>query len=158
MKPLLVLMFFIASVVSLPAMGVALTLNYALQNADAIVHCRIDEVGPLADAAPYSKIARATVVSSSKGPVKGELLTLVFDNGLGCPNVTYTKGEEVVVFAKKNADGAYETMNLYCGRFEVVDGVVKSFYLFSGFPPKSEDFSVEDVLTRIREEIQKNEK
>jgi hypothetical protein len=63
-------------VVTASAMGVRLTLDHAVRDADAIVHCRIDAVGPISGAAPYNKIATSKVISSVKGLATGT-------NGLG---------------------------------------------------------------------------
>lgn len=137
------------------AMGVALTLDYAIREADAIVHCRIIETAAITDAKPYGKVATAVVISSAKGPRKEEAIRLLFDNGLGCPNVSYAENEEVLVFARQTPAGTYETLNLYCGRFAVADGVARSVYLFSGFPPASQDLPVAEIIGRIKDEVRK---
>ncbi len=123
------------------SMGVGLTEDQARKKSDVIAHVRI--VATTKDADPFrskpdapepkldsfSQLATAEVLTAVKGCKNGDVLTLAFNNGYGCPNIIYREKEECLVFLQKSADGPYHTMNLYCGRFSVEDGQVQRFYL-----------------------------
>ena len=73
----------------------------------------------------YSKIAYAKVTD----PIKGLKLdsTLEIENdavGVVCPNVSYSEGEDVLVFATKMANGHYQTLYAETGKFLITNGLI----------------------------------
>ena len=119
-------------------MGIALSENAVRTESDVIAHVIITATAPV-ESAPetksdpstdrFERVATARVITAVKGCKAGDSLSLLFDNGFGCPNVIYAEKEECLVFLKKDTAGVYRTMNLYCGRFSVNDGQVADFYL-----------------------------
>lgn len=144
-------------------MGVGLTEDQARKKSDVIAHVRIiattkaaDPFRPKADAPElkldsFSQLATAEVLTAVKGCKNGDVLTLAFNNGYGCPNIIYTEKEECLVFLKKSADGPYHTMNLYCGRFSVKDGQVQWFYLMRSEGKTPESVPLNSVLAWLKQ-------
>ncbi|HEY0074958.1 MAG TPA: hypothetical protein VGB77_12715 [Abditibacteriaceae bacterium] len=67
----------------------------------------------------YQSIAKIKIIQTIKGESNGKILNLEFDNGLGCPNVLYAKGEDCLIFAALLKNGHYHTYNTYYGKFEI---------------------------------------
>ena len=144
-------------------MGAQLTEHQARAESDIIAHVRIVATTPAPDPlAPkpaasdlkldsFSQLATAQVLTPVKGCKEGDVLTLAFNNGFCCPNITYTEKEECLVFLKKSSDGPYHTMNLYCGRFTVKDGQVQYFYLMHVPSEAPEFMPLKTVLTWLKQ-------
>lgn len=145
------------------SMGVGLTEDQARKKSDVVAHVRI--VATTKDADPFrskpdapalkfdsfSQLATAEVLTAGKGCQIGDVLTLAFNNGYGCPNIIYTEKEECLVFLTKSADGPYHTMNLYCGRFTVKDGQVQWFYLMRTEGKTPESVPLSSVLAWLKQ-------
>jgi len=131
------------------SMGIGLTEQQARKDSDIIAHVRIVATTPAPDlfdkkSSPsdlkidsFSQLATAQVLTPVKECKEGDVLTLAFNNGFTCPNITYREKEECLVFLKKSPDGPYHTMNLYCGRFTVKDGQVQHFLSDAHLGPDS---------------------
>ncbi len=120
------------------SLGVALSEYEARNKSDLIAHIEITatsappaRLGTSTDQefGRFRRVATAKVLTAVKGCNAGDTLSLNFDNGYACPNVIYQKEEECLVFLTKTDSGAYNTMNLYCGRFSVKAGQVAYFNL-----------------------------
>lgn len=73
----------------------------------------------------YSKIAYAKVTDPIKGLQLNSILEIENDAfGVGCPNVTYSEGEDVLVFATKMANGHYQTLYAETGKFLITNGLI----------------------------------
>lgn len=73
----------------------------------------------------YGKIAYAKVID----PIRGIKLnsTLEIENdavGVLCPNVRYSEGEDVLVFATKMANGHYQTLYAETGKFLIENELI----------------------------------
>lgn len=144
MRLLLLLGWFLASISHGFGMAAALSENAARNESDVIAHVEIVATTPPSSVEnspaatdhktdSFSQRATARVIHAVKGCKEGDLLTLAFNNGFGCPNILYTEKEECLVFLKRHTDKTLHTMNLYCGRFNVTEGRVEHFYLMQ--PP-----------------------
>ncbi|MBC8041089.1 MAG: hypothetical protein H7Y06_11135 [Opitutaceae bacterium] len=144
-------------------MGVGLNEKAAREKSDIIAHVTIVATSPVATkpSAPteaagpkldsFSRVATARVITPVKGCKEGDTLRLAFDNGYGCPNVSYTPNEECLVFLQKGPDDVYTTMNLYCGRFTVNAGQVSHFYLMHPRGQAPQTLPLTTVLAWLRE-------
>ncbi|HSI10312.1 MAG: hypothetical protein ACAH89_03050 [Rariglobus sp.] len=144
-------------------LGAALNEKTVREKSDIIAHVTIIATSPVATkpSAPseatgpkldsFSSVATARVLSPVKGCKEGDSLRLAFDNGFGCPNVSYTPNEECLVFLQKGPDGVYTTMNLYCGRFTVKAGQVSDFYLMHPMGQAPQTLPLSTVLAWLRE-------
>lgn len=144
-------------------LGAALTEHQARAESDIIAHVRIVATTPAPDSLTpkpeglalktdsFSQQATAEVLTAVKGCKAGDVLTLAFNNGFGCPNIHYTEKEECLVFLTKGPEGHYHTMNLYCGRFTVKDGQVQFFYLLQAGKPAAESTPLDSVLTWLKQ-------
>lgn len=92
--------------------------------------------------------AEVKVVKAIKGLKVGDIYTLEFDNGYICPNVTYRKGEECLVFNRKLPGGHYETYNTYFGKYFVKNNKVQGWKQGSTTP-------LDEVVTEITNLMQK---
>jgi hypothetical protein len=146
------------------SMGIGLTEHQARTESDIIAHVRIVATTPAPDpfatkpvgdlkTDSFSQLATAQVLTSLKGCKEGDVLTLAFNNGFGCPNITYTEKEECLVFLKKSPDGPYHTLNLYCGRFTVKDGQVQHFYLMRTPGQTPESVPLNTVLEWLKQPL-----
>lgn len=72
----------------------------------------------------YQAVATAKVIETFKGRINGATFMLDFDNGLGCPNVWYARGERCLVFATKLPTGHFATYNTSHGKFIVTNDTV----------------------------------
>lgn len=98
----------------------------------------------------YQSRAEVKVLRSIKGVQEGEVYTLEFDNGLGCPNVHYKKGEVCLVFNTKMPNGNYETPDTYYGKYMVADDKVAQW------KPGSEQLTpFDDAVSEITTAMQK---
>ena len=86
---------------------------------DLIARVRILSTRKLQGSKDYRSIARVKVARVIKGLGFGRKFDLEFDNGLGCPNVHYSKGDDCLIFAVRMANGHYQTYNAYYGKIDV---------------------------------------
>lgn len=131
-----------------------LSLPEALEQADIIAHIRIDndfEIIPSTNGVrddhgtinlamnsenprQYRKTATALILQAFKSDQEGKTIEIRHTNGFACPNVVYQKGNEYVVFLKKEPNSEYyTTMNFYAGQFRVEEEQVTGFYLLPGY-------------------------
>jgi hypothetical protein len=92
-----------------------------------------------------SQTAEVKIIKSIKGLNVNQTFNLEFNNGLGCPNVTYKQGEKCIIFAKKMKNGNYYTYNTYFGKFK---SYPNSLFEGSSFGLKGE-VSFKDIKTKI---------
>ena len=88
--------------------------------ADLIARVTILSVRETGAKEGYGKVARAFVTEAVKGVEEGDLFELENDVvNIACPNVSYQAGEDVLLFAKKTADGRYATLYADAGKFPI---------------------------------------
>jgi hypothetical protein len=160
-------LLFICLSTQMWGLGIGLTEQQARKESDIIAHVRIVATTPAPDlfdnkSSPsdlktdsFSQLATAQVLTAAKGCKEGDVLTLAFNNGYGCPNIHYTEKEECLVFLKKSPDGPYHTLNLYCGRFTVEKGQVQGFYLMHAPGQAPESVPLNTVLTWLKQPASK---
>jgi hypothetical protein len=136
MKTLFVSVFFLLSAtpVAFPKAS-GLDLDTALRDADLIARIKVISVAPAPAHSGFNHIAHATVMDVAKGSKQGETIEIFSDNGLVCPNVIYSVGDDCIVFARRTKSGHFETMNTYLGKFRIENGSTE-FYLLPRFDPK----------------------
>jgi hypothetical protein len=157
MRPLYSILLFLASTTLLFGKAALLSKESALNDSHLIAHLRILDVADLTSGNGYKRTSRAEVITPVKGCKENEVVNIDHDTGYVCPNVSYSANEEVFVFAEKNANGHYETMHTYCGRFNVKDGKVLSFNLFDDTDTKQTtvDISLEELVAQLKKLLQK---
>ncbi|HEX8163879.1 MAG TPA: hypothetical protein VF538_18565 [Pyrinomonadaceae bacterium] len=118
---------------------------------DLIARVKIIHVRETGAREGYGKIAVASVVEALKGTEVGAAFELgnAFVN-VGCPNVSYETGEDVLLFAKKKPDGRYETTYTAAGKILIKDGRVTQ-------PPFKIDQSYDSAVAEVRRELEKLE-
>lgn len=84
-----------------------------------VVSTRANEQGR-----PYRSVATVRVLQPIKGSGGRRAFEIEFDNGLGCPNVLYSPGEDCLVFVTRTENGRYQTFNTYFGKYLLRDGTV----------------------------------
>lgn len=128
----------IAAAIAVLTLGVGQVSSRALRVAldskvtesDFIGVVRILEIRPLEEPTdrdagrPYQQLARAEILQSMKGPLAGTIVELEFDNGLVCPNATYSTETDYLVFWRAIGTDRYATYNFYHGKFLLDDGRV----------------------------------
>ena len=99
----------------------------------------------------YSKVAYARVTDPIKG-LEGGAFELENDAAnVACPNVIYTEGEDVLLFAKKMPNGRYETLYADAGKFLIEDGAVSK-------QPFRKGQTYDSARAEIKREMRKIEK
>lgn len=73
---------------------------------------------------PYLEVATVRVIETVKGHVDGTTFQLDYNNGLGCPNVLYARGDRCLIFATKLPTGHLATYNTYFGKYLVTNDMV----------------------------------
>jgi len=103
------------------AFGLAayIPLPQKVADSDLIARVTILSTHRLQRSERYKSLAKAKVVEAIKGSRVGEIIQLEYDNGLVCPNVHYSKNEDVIIFAVKMDNGHYYTYNTYNGKYKV---------------------------------------
>ncbi len=84
-----------------------------------IARIKVLSISKAASKGQYKNIAKVRIIQSIKGESKSQILNLDFDNGLGCPNVLYAKGDDCLIFATRLKNGHYGTYNTYYGKFDI---------------------------------------
>ena len=64
----------------------------------------------------YMKIAHVLIQDAIVGCATADIIKLRFDNGEACPNVTYVKDEEFLLYAVQDIDGTYSTVGYSNGK------------------------------------------
>ena len=97
----------------------------------------------------YSKIAYAKVTDPIKGLKVGSILEIENeDAGVACPDVSYSEGEDVLVFATRMVNGHYETVYAETGKFLIEDELIDK-------PPFGKQISYKSARREIEREIEK---
>lgn len=123
-----------------------------VEPADVIARVTVLSVRETGAKEGYSKIAYARVTDAVKGLELGDVFEL--ENDLAdviCPNVRYSEGEDVLLFAKKTRNGRYETLYADAGKFLIKDGAISK-------QPFREGQSYDSARAEIRREMRKKEK
>ena len=98
----------------------------------------------------YSKIAYARVTDSIKGLEGGRIFELENDAAnVLCPNVRYSEGEDVLLFAKKMPNGHYETLYADAGKFLINEGAISKRPFRNGQSYHSAKTEIEREMRRI---------
>jgi hypothetical protein len=97
--------------------------------ADLIARVKIVSVRETGAKDGYAKIAWAQVVEAVKGAEAGQFFDLENESvsggrPIGCPNVSYAAGEDVLVFARKLPNGNYHTLYADAGKIPIREGRV----------------------------------
>ena len=154
MKRLLLTVLLLLSIVN-PSIAEHIEIQHVSEltkPADVIARVTIFYVRETGAKEGYSKIASAGVSDSIKGLEGGAVFELENDAAdVICPNVRYSEGEDVLIFARKMPNGNYETLYADAGKFLIKDGTV------SGQPFK-EGQSYDSARTEIESEMRKIEK
>ena len=90
----------------------------------------------------YRRVAWARVTDSVKGSARDALIPLYYDTGWLCPNVSYLKGEDVLLFAYRTGRG-YAAIYWSTGKMVITRDSVHHWDLF----PKSARY--EDVRDQV---------
>jgi hypothetical protein len=103
----------------------------------------------------YAKVAWVQVVEGLRGTKAGEFFELESEavyHGvpIACPNVSYTAGEDVLLFARKLPDGNYHTLYADAGKFLVREGRVDK-------SPFKKGQSYRAAVAEVRREVKKLE-
>jgi hypothetical protein len=123
-----------------------------IKPADVIARVTILSVRETGAKEGYSKIAYARVTDSIKGPEGGGVFELENDAAnVACPNVRYSEGEDVLLFAKKMANGHYETLYADAGKFLIENEAVSK-------QPFRKGQSYDSARAEIKREMRKIEK
>jgi hypothetical protein len=123
-----------------------------IKPADVIARVTILSVRETGAMEGYSKIASAQVTDSIKGLEGGSVFELENDAAnMICPNVRYLEGEDVLIFAKKMANGHYETLYADAGKFLIGEGAISK-------QPFREGQSYDSARAEIEGEMRKIEK
>lgn len=100
----------------------------------------------------YTKIALVRVTDAIKGLEGGSTFELENDKAyVACPNVRYSEGEDVLLFAKRLPNGNYVTVYADAGKFLIKGGKV-------GKQPFKEGQSYDSARAEIESEMKKLEK
>ncbi len=126
-----VLLLLCSLVLASPAFAIVekLDLDSAVHKADLVARIKVISAAPAPKGSGYAMVATVSVTASANGPATGAFVGLLSDNGLVCPNVRYSPGDDCIVLATRRRDGNYETMSAYGGQFRIKDGTVP-YYAF----------------------------
>ena len=73
----------------------------------------------------FSKIAYARVTDAIRGVEQDVVFELEHsDAEIGCPNVSYFLGEDVLIFARRMSNGHYKTLYADAGKFVIANNAV----------------------------------
>jgi len=103
-----------------------------------------------------TKIAYARVTDSIKGLEGGSIFELEYDANVLCPNVRYSEGEDVLVFAKKMPNGNYGTLYADAGKFLVDDGAISKQPFRNGQSYHSAKAEIEREMRRIEKGLNRS--
>ena len=103
----------------------------------------------------YAKIAIVQAVEAFRGIEAGEFFDLEYEavhDGVpvGCPNVSYAAGEDVLLFARKLPSGNYHTLHADAGKFLVSEGRLDKRPFKQG-----QDYN--SAAAEVRREVKKSE-
>jgi len=90
----------------------------------------------------YRRVPWARVTDSLKGSARGKIIPLYYHTGWVCPNVSYRRGEDVLVFAYRTRRG-YAAIYWSTGKMVITRDSVHHWDLF----PKSARY--EDVRDQV---------
>ena len=154
MKRILLSTLILLSLVGVSA-GESIVIRHVselIKPAEVIARVTILSVQDTGAREGYSKIAYARVTDSIKGLEEGSVLELENDvANVTCPNVRYTEGEDVLLFAKRMPNGHYETVYADAGKFLIVSESVSK-------QPFSKDQSFSSARAQIEREMKKLER
>lgn len=98
----------------------------------------------------YSKIAYARVTDSIRGLEDRSIFELENDAAnVLCPNVRYSEGEDVLLFAKKMPNGHFETLYADAGKFLIDEGAISKQPFRKGQSYHSAKTEIEHAMMRI---------
>jgi hypothetical protein len=122
---------------------------------DLIARVTVVSVRETGEQDGHARVAWVRVVEGFKGAEAGEFFELGSDTVRGgvpiaCPNVTYSAGEDVLLFAKRLPDGKYQTLYADAGKFPVTDGRISK----APFPERQ---TYESAAAAVRRELKKSE-
>jgi hypothetical protein len=166
MKRLFVASLITITAASALAIGARLRMPEAVAEATLIVRVKILDTRELPPPPGISKddtqaiydreLSRAKILDTAKGGKKDEVIEVEHNNGLDCPNVIYSPGEDCIVFLRKLPSGHYKTMNTYLGYFPVGEnGLVDFCYLFPDKAKLTKDANPDDIMAELRRLAQK---
>ena len=98
----------------------------------------------------HSKIAYARVTDSIRGLEAGRIFQLEYDANVLCPNLRYSEGEDVLVFAKRMPNGHYGTLYADAGKFLINEGAISKQPFRNGQSYHSAKAEIEREMRSMR--------
>ncbi len=143
------------------AFGLAayIPLPQKVAESDLIARVTILSTQKLKSTKRFRSIAKVMVTEAIKGVSVGQIFDLEYDNGLVCPNVLYSKNEDILIFGVKMDNGHYYTYNTYNGKTkvktDVKENVISSLNVSGRALGSDNELTLDKVIQEIRKYINK---